>query len=202
MNSTSIDFTSPAFIIGAVVVVLLICVGIAVAVSLQRKKTVKLRSRFGSEYDLLLRETGSRKKTEDVLSARLKRMEVLKIRDLTPVEHDRYLSEWEVVQSRFIDHPRGAVTEADDLVNSLLLARGYPAGGIDQRAEDISVTNSSLVEPYRSATVVKSRAARNEATTEELRNAMIHYRTLFDALLGANTPPTRFKTETATTRFA
>ena len=202
MSSMSIDFSSPALIVGAVAVILLICIGIAVAVHLQRKKTAKLRSRFGPEYDLLLRETGSRKKTEEVLSARLKRMEVLKIRDLSPVEHDRYLSEWELVQSRFIDHPRGAVTEADDLVNSLLLARGYPAGGIDQRAEDISVTNSSLVEPYRFATVVKSRAARNEATTEELRNAMIHYRTLFDALLGVNTPQTRLRAGTATTRFA
>jgi len=188
-----LDFSSPAVIIGAVVLVALICVGIFVAVDMQRKKTAKLRSRFGPEYDRLLRETGSRKKTEEILGARLKRIEVLKIRDLTAVEHDRYLSEWELVQSRFIDHPRGAVTEANDLMNSLLMARGYPAAALDQRAEDISVHHSSLVEPYRNATFINSRAARNEATTEELRSAMIHYRALFDALLGTNTKIDRRK---------
>jgi hypothetical protein len=187
MNSMNINFASPAVIIGAVVLVLLIAVGIAVAVGLQKKKTAQLRSRFGAEYDLLLQDTGSRKKTEEALSARVKRVEVLKIRDLTGVERNRYLSEWELVQSRFIDHPRGAVTEADELMNSLLMACGYPAGGYDQRMADLSVHHSSLVGPYRLATVVNSRAGRNEATTEELRGALIQYRTLFDALLGTKT---------------
>jgi hypothetical protein len=91
------------------------------------------------------------------------------------------------VQSRFIDHPRGAVTEADELVNSLLVARGYPAGGFVQRASDISVHHSALVGPYRLANSITARAGRNEATTEELRNAMIQYRTLFEALLGTST---------------
>jgi hypothetical protein len=187
MNSTNIDFSSPTFIIGAVVVVILIAVAIAVAVNLQKKKTERLRSRFGSEYDLAVRDAGSRKKAEEALHSRCKRIEHLKIRDLTAVERERYLREWEVVQSRFIDHPRGAVTEADELVNSLLVGRGYPVGGFEQRAADISVNHSALVGPYRLANAITMRAGRNEATTEELRSAMIQYRTLFDALLGTQT---------------
>ena len=92
-----------------------------------------------------------------------------------------------MVQTRFIDHPRGAVTEADELVNSLLVARGYPVGSFDQRAADISVNHSTLVGPYRQANAIAMRASRNEATTEELRSALIQYRTLFDALLGLKT---------------
>jgi hypothetical protein len=185
MNSLSnIDFTSPAFIIGVVVVVVLIAAAIAVVVHLEKQKTAKLRSRFGTEYDLAVQEAGSRKKAEEALHARCKRIEHLKIRDLTVAERQRYLAEWETVQSRFLDHPRGAVTEADELVNSLLVARGYPVGGFEQRAADISVTHSALVAPYRLANVITTRAGRNEATTEELRTAMIQYRTLFDALLG------------------
>ncbi|MGD0628287.1 MAG: hypothetical protein ABR987_02985 [Terracidiphilus sp.] len=186
MNSLSnIDYSSPAFIVSVVVVVVLIAAAIAVVVHLEKLKTAKLRSRFGPEYDLAVREAGSRKKAEEALHARCKRIEHLKIRDLTVAERQRYLVEWETVQARFLDHPRGAVTEADELVNSLLVARGYPVGGFEQRAADISVTHSALVAPYRLANVITMRAGKNEATTEELRTAMIQYRTLFDALLGA-----------------
>jgi hypothetical protein len=188
MNSLSnIDYSSPAFIISVVVVVVLIAAAIAVVVHLEKVKTAKLRNRFGTEYDLAVSEAGSRKKAEEALHARCKRIEHLKIRDLTVAERQRYLGEWETVQSRFLDHPRGAVTEADELVNSLLVARGYPVGGFEQRASDISVRHSTLVGPYRLANAITMRAGRNEATTEELRTAMIQYRTLFDALLGANT---------------
>jgi hypothetical protein len=182
-----IDFSSPAFIIGAVVVVLLIVAAIAVIVDLRRKKSAKLRTQFGSEYDVAVQEAGSKAKAEEALHSRIQRIEHLKIRDLTNAERDRYLAEWETVQSRFIDHPRGAVTEADELVNSLLVARGYPIGGFDQRAADISVHHATLVGPYRQANTIATRAGKNEATTEELRNAIIQYRTLFDALLGTAT---------------
>ena len=181
----NIDFSNPVVIIGLVVVLVLIAVAIAVIVNLQKKKTERLRSRFGPEYDLALRESGSRKKAEEALHGRVQRIEQLKIHELSLVERDRYVAEWETVQSRFIDHPRGAVTEADELVNSLLVSRGYPAGGFDQRAADISVHHSTLVGPYRQANAIAIRASRNEATTEELRTAMIQYRTLFDALLNA-----------------
>ena len=183
---STFNFSNPAFIVGVVVVVVLIAVAIAVIVNAQKKKTERLRSRFGPEYDLALRESGSRKKAEETLHGRVQRIEQMKIHDLSLVERDRYVAEWETVQSRFIDHPRGAVTEADELVNSLLVSRGYPAGGFDQRAADVSVHHSTLVGPYRQANAIALRAGRNEATTEELRTAMIQYRTLFDALLNAN----------------
>jgi hypothetical protein len=182
----TIDFSSPGFILGVVVVVVLIAVAIAVAVNLEKKRTERLRSQFGPEYDLVLSETGSRKKAEQALYARVKRMEHLKIRELTVAERDRYAMEWEMLQARFIDHPRGTVTEADELVNSLLVAKGYPTGGFEQRAADISVHHGMLVDPYRHANLIAARAGRNEATTEELRSAMIQYRTIFESLLGAN----------------
>jgi len=183
----SIDFSNPLVIVGIVVVVLLIAAGVAVVVNQQRKKSAELRSRFGPEYEVALHETGSKKKAEEALHSRIVRIEHLKIRDLTNVERDRYVAEWDMVQTRFIDHPRGAVTEADELVNSLLVARGYPVGSFDQRAADISVNHSTLVGPYRQANAIAMRASRNEATTEELRSALIQYRTLFDALLGLKT---------------
>jgi hypothetical protein len=185
MNFANINFSNTAFMIGAVVVVVLVAVVIAVLVNEKKKKTERLRSRFGPEYDLALRESGSRKKAEEALHGRVQRIEQLKIHDLSLVERDRYAAEWETVQSRFIDHPRGAVTEADELVNSLLVSRGYAANGFEQRAADISVHHSALVGPYRQANAIAIRASRNEATTEELRTAMIQYRTLFDALLNA-----------------
>jgi hypothetical protein len=183
----NIDFTSPAVLIGAVVVLLLIAVAIAVAADLKKKKTARLRSRFGAEYDLALSETGSKKKAEETLHSRVSRIEKLKFRDLPIAEREHFLSAWGTVQSRFVDNPRKAVVEADELVNSLLVARGYPAGEFEQRAADISVNHSTLVEPYRLAHSITARSERNEATTEELRTAMIQYRTLFDALLETET---------------
>jgi hypothetical protein len=149
----------------------------------ERKRTAELRSRFGPEYERVVREDGHRRKAEARLLARMRRVHHLNIRPLTPAELDRFRSEWESVQARFIDHPRGAVTEADELVNAVMLARGFPVGRFEQRAADISVNHSHLVQAYRSANSITARVGSNEATTEELRTAMIHYRALFDDLL-------------------
>jgi hypothetical protein len=170
-------------LIGAFVVSILIIIAIAIALKLRKEKTGKLRRRFGTEYDLALRNEGTRSAGEAVLLARIKRSQHLNIRDLTASERTRYIAEWEIVQSRFIDQPRAAATQADELVNSLLQTRGYPVALFEQRAADISVDHSDLVGPYRSAHEVTLRASRNEATTEELRTAIIHYRALFDELL-------------------
>jgi hypothetical protein len=182
-------------IIGIVVVVAVIAVVIAVIVNVEKRKSARLRSRFGEEYDLVLRETGSRRKADAVLESRVKRIEHLKIRDLTEAERARYLVQWQDVQVRFIDHPRGAVTEADELVESVLIARGFPTSEFDQRAADISVHHAELVGPYRHASLIASRAGRNEATTEELRGALIEYRSLFDSLLGVSVPVERAQVE-------
>jgi hypothetical protein len=117
------------------------------------------------------------------LEDREKRVEKLKIRDLDPIEHQRFSNQWESVQSRFVDSPKGAVTEADDLVSSLMKARGYPVSDFDQRAADISVDHPRVVENYRSAHEIALRPGKHEATTEDLRTAMIHYRSLFEELV-------------------
>jgi len=185
----NIDFSSPAVIIGIAVAVLLIAAVIGLFVNLEKKRSERLRSRFGAEYDLTLKRMGSRKKAEEVLNGRIERIEHSKIHDLTLAQYDSYLLAWEVVQSRFIDYPRRAVAEADALVNSLLMARGFPPGDFDQRAADISVNHAMLVEPYRRAHLTAARAKHNQAMTEELRSAVIQYRTLFDALLETSTAP-------------
>jgi hypothetical protein len=188
MHFDSTTLTSPAVIIGAVVVLVLIVAAIAIAAHARKRKTEELRSRFGPEYDLVLTSEGSRDAAEAALLARSKRLNHLKIRELTAAERNRYIAEWETLQSRFVDQPRTAVAEADELVNSLLQARGYPTATFEQRAADISVHHSLLVGPYRTAHEATLRAARNEATTEELRTAIIQYRALFDELLQITTP--------------
>jgi hypothetical protein len=188
LSNLNIDYQNPAFIIGAVVVLLAIAVIIALIVDRRRKTTLRLRNRFGSEYDHCLGELKARDKAEAELEGRLHRVEQLKTRELTGTERARFVAEWDGVQSRFVDHPRGAVTEADELVNAVLQARGFPASGFVQRAADISVHHADLVDSYRGAHAITLSAARNEATTEELRTAMIHYRALFNELLQIHAP--------------
>jgi hypothetical protein len=177
------NLMDPKLIAGVVVIVLIIVVGFALYVRRQRTVTARLRGRFGSEYDRAVLDQGSEHKAEAKLADRETRVENLKIRDLGVTERERFLAEWRSVQSRFVDHPKTAVTEADELVSSLMLARGYPVTDFDQRAADISVNHPRLVEYYRSAHGVAVRLGREEASTEELRTAMIQYRSLFDDLV-------------------
>ena len=190
----NIDFSNPTILIATIAVVVLIIVAIVLAIHQNRKRTADFQRRFGPEYDLAVREYGARNKAEANLLARVKRVEGFKIRELTAAERERYMGEWETVQSRFVDHPCGAVTEADELVSSLMQARGFPTGDFKQRAADISVHHAHLVDSYRSANAIASRAGKNEATTEELRSAMIHYRAIFDDLLGTAITASRVDT--------
>lgn len=187
------DFSNPVVIGVIAVVALVIVLAVVWVVTRQRnrRRTETLRARFGSEYDLALREHGSRSKAEAALMERMDRVNRMTIRPLTEAERERFLEEWEAIQARFIDHPRGAVTEADELINSILKARGYEGGPFDRRIADLSVHHASLVEPYRRANVVTVGAGRNEATTEELRSAMLLYRALFEELLQGEAPVTR-----------
>lgn len=181
----NIDFSNPVVLVGGVAVILLIAGAIALAMHQRKKKSEALRARFGSEYDFVLKENGARSKAEAKLMDRVHRVERFKLRDLTPTERERFTALWSAVQSRFVDHPRGAVTDADDLINNVMLARGFPVATLDQRVEDITVHHARLADSYRSANTIALRAGRNEATTEELRTAMIHYRGVFDELLQA-----------------
>jgi hypothetical protein len=148
-----------------------------------RNSTAVLRKKFGPEYDRAVREQGSERKAEAKLADREKRVEKLNIRDLDAMEFERFSKQWESVQSRFIDSPKGAVAEADDLVSSLMKVRGYPVSDFDQRAADISVDHPRVVENYRSAHEIALRVGKTETTTEELRTAMIHYRWLIEELM-------------------
>ncbi len=128
------------------------------------KKAERLRNRFGSEYDRTVLERGSERNAQAALVAREERVNALHLRDLVLAERERFVSEWQVVQSRFVDHPRGSVIEADDLVASLMNARGYPVADFEQRAADISVNHPRVVENYRSAHAIARRLAGTEAT--------------------------------------
>ena len=149
----------------------------------RRNTTADLRHKFGPEYDRAVRVHGSERKAEAKLEDREKRVEKLNIRSLDPMEHERFMKRWEAIQSRFIDSPKGAVTEADELVSSLMKTRGYPVSDFDQRAADISVDHPRVVENYRSAHEIALRVGKDEGTTEDLRTAMIHYRSLFEELV-------------------
>ena len=183
-----LNLMDPRVIVGLVVIALIIVVGMALYVRERRKTTAGLRERFGPEYDRAIVEHGSQHKAEAKLVDRETRVRTLKIRELGATERERFLAEWHSVQSRFVDHPKGSVTEADELVSSLMQARGYPVADFDQRAADLSVDHPRLVEYYRSAHGVAMRLSGDKASTEDLRTAMIQYRSLFDELVEVRTP--------------
>ena len=150
----------------------------------QKQKSTKLRRRFGPEYDRAIKEYGGRTKAEAELSKREQRVAGLNIIPITAAEAARFSNAWNSLQSRFVDDPKGVVPEADLLVRELMIKRGYPMGDFELRAADISVDHPSVVKNYRAAQIIALRNARREADTEELRTAVVHYRTLFDELLG------------------
>jgi hypothetical protein len=142
-----------------------------------------LRERFGPEYDRAVQQHGSERLAEAQLESREKRVEHFPLRDLEPAERECFLSQWNALQLRFVDSPKGAVTEADDLVVELMQARGYPAADFEQRAADVSVGHPIVVYNYRTAHEIAVRLHKGKASTEDLRIAMIHYRALFDDLI-------------------
>lgn len=149
----------------------------------QKKQSRRLKERFGPEYGRSVDDLGSRTKAETELKAREKRVELLTIIPLTPSEASRFSQTWKDLQSRFVDNPKSAVAQADELVRELMLKRGYPMGDFEHRAADISVDHPEVVAHYRAAQAIVVRDKRGEADTEELRKAVVHYRALFDELL-------------------
>ena len=149
------------------------------------RRTRSLQDRFGSEYDRTVEKAGGRRQAEQELSEREQRHEELDLRPLSPRARDRYLNDWEATQARFVDDPSGAVSEADELVQRVMRDRGYPVEDFEQRAADISVEHPDLVEKYRTAHGIARANARGEASTEDLRHSVRHYRALFVELLGA-----------------
>lgn len=157
-----------------------------IVLGLRLGRTRRLRRVFGSEYERTVREAGSRSEAEAELRGRRRRHGRLDLRPLEPEAPRGYLERWQAMQERFVDDPQGATVEADNLVLSVMRARGYPVEDIEQRAADISVDYPGVVASYRAAHEVAVRQSVGEATTGDLRNAMRHYRALFDELLGTN----------------
>jgi hypothetical protein len=179
----NINWMDPKLVALIAAVIVIVAVGAWLYARKRRATTAGLRQKFGPEYDRAVLAHGS--KAEGKLADREKRVESLNIRDLDSMEHERYSRQWQEVQSRFVDSPKGAVAEADDLVSSVMKVRGYPMVDFEQRAADISVDHPRVVENYRSAHTIALRAGKEGATTEDLRTAMIHYRSLFEELVQA-----------------
>ena len=180
MNLSGLD---PKLIVLAAAVIVIIALLAWLYMRNRRSKTAGLRQKFGPEYDRAVLTHGSERKAEAKLADRKERVEKLNLRDLDRVESEKFSRQWESVQSRFVDSPKGAVAEADDLVSSVMKARGYPVSDFDQRTADISVDHPRVVENYRSAHEIALRVGKDQATTEDLRTAMIHYRSLFEELV-------------------
>jgi hypothetical protein len=174
----------------AIIVIGVIVALVIVWAVVRKQRTAALRQRFGPEYERTVREHGTGH-AETVLTQREKRVEKFRIRELTVDERERFVTDWRVVQSRFVDDPREAVYEADTLVTRLMQARGYPMGDFDQRAADVSVDHPRVVDNYRAAHEIALRERKGEATTEDLRNGLIYYRSLFDELLSTGRPDIR-----------
>jgi hypothetical protein len=177
MNTTTIA----AIVVLAVIVI----IGIAALMYFRRRRTEGLRTRFGGpEYARTVEESGSRKRAEAGLDARKERVEGFHIRPLASGDRTRFEESWRKVQARFVDSPGGAVTEADQFLGDVMSTRGYPVSDFEQRAADISVDHPLVLTNYRVAHEIALRQTQGKATTEDLRQAMIHYRTLFEELVG------------------
>jgi hypothetical protein len=181
MKLTALSMLQIAIFIAIAVV---IAAGVAISVVVRKRRTARLRNQFGgAEYTRAVREGGSQQKAEAALDGRTERVERLHIRPLGAGDRARFIETWGRVQARFVDGPGGAVTDADQLLGDVLSTRGYPVGDFEQRAADISVDHPLVLENYRAAHDSALRQARGQASTEDLRQAMIHYRTLFEELV-------------------
>jgi len=164
-------------------IIAVLAIAAAAWLFVQREKTRKLRHRFGPEYDRALDEEKSANRAEAVLTERQRRVEKYSIRRLTPEERDEFNAKWRVVQEHFVDSPHEAVGQADALVIDAMRTRGYPMSEFEQRSADLSVDHPMVVSDYRVAHEIAERDSRSEASTEDLRKAMQHYRRLFEHLL-------------------
>jgi len=169
------------WILIALVVIAVAAAGIWAYMRQQRSRA--LRGRFGSEYDRAVNERGGKWKGESELAARQKRRDDLEIRRLDPAARERHMADWKTTQGLFVDDPPGAVSQADRLVNVVMSERGYPMENFEQRASDISVDHAEAVDDYRAAHAVSLANDHGQASTEDLRQAMVHYRRLFEDLL-------------------
>jgi hypothetical protein len=184
-----IDSTMLITVIAAVIALLAL---VALAARFYRhRRSAALREHFGAEYERALAQHGDRVRAEEELMARRKRMRRLQIRPLSSSQRERFDGAWSEVQQRFIDDPAGAVLDAHTLVKQVLNARGYAVDDFEQCAADLSVEHAGAVDHYRAARETALASARGEASTEDLRQALVHFRALFGELLNEPQPAGR-----------
>jgi hypothetical protein len=172
------------WVIVAVLAIALVAAGVVIA---RQRRSQRLQEGFGPEYGRTLAEKGDRRAAESELLDRRARREQLEIRELDPESRQRYAERWQNTQRTFVDEPSAAVADADRLVSEVMRERGYPVEeDFERRAADVSVDHPAVVENYRAAHGISDRAARNEADTEDLRQALVHFRALFEELLGTD----------------
>jgi hypothetical protein len=164
------------------VIVAIVVLGVVFG-AVRTRRSRSLQDQFGREYDRTVDKAGGRREAERELTERQKRHDELELKPLSQDARERYLQQWQVTQGRFVDDPTGAVSEADDLVQRVMRDRGYPVDDFEQRAADISVEHPELVERYRTANGIARASERGEASTEDLRHSVRHYRALFVELL-------------------
>jgi hypothetical protein len=181
-----VDQSHAVIIIGAVIVIaVLALIGWLFA---RRRRTQQLRERFGPEYDRVVRREGDLRKGEGVLQFRARKREQLRIVPLSSAVRSDFANRWTQVQSRFVDDPKGAVTDADQLLSEVMHVRGYPVANFEQQADFVSVDHPIVVQNYRAAHDIALRHSQGKASTEDLRKAMVHYRSLFQELLEDSVP--------------
>ena len=177
------------WIVIALLAAALVVVGIVVVRRRERARRAELQHRFGPEYDRAIVEHGSVTCAERELAAREGRVGRLQFRDLTDAERRGFGEAWRTLQSRFVDNPDGAAVEANQLINELMRARGYPTDDFEHQAADLSVDHADVVQHYRAAQALTHAKQEGAAHTEDLRQALVHYRALFSDLLEVQSVP-------------
>ena len=180
MNNLGID---PMWIWIGLGVLALLIVASLIARGARRSRTESLREKFGNEYDHAVTTHGNRKRAERDLEERAEQVRKYNIVPLSMSDRERFRADWQKVEQHFIERPTTAVVEADELVAEIMRTRGYPMGDFDRHAADLSVTHPRIVEHYRAGHEVIGGTSTAKPETETLRQAMLHYRSLFDELI-------------------
>jgi hypothetical protein len=171
-----------------VAIAFLVIGGLIAMAAMRFQRSKRLRERFGPEYERIVHEAGDKRQAESELEARLAHVESLKIRPLTAEEVNRFTLDWQTTQSEFVDEPLASLQKADQLIRDVMKARGYPVEDFEQRAADISVDYPELVSDYRGLHMIAVKEDDDKVSTEEMRQAMVHGRALFENLVQKNTP--------------
>jgi hypothetical protein len=172
----------------ALAIVVVAVVAIVAATTSRSRRSTQLKEGFGPEYDRTVAEAPSRREAEAELLERRQRHEELELQPLSRESRSRYLREWDAAQARFVDDPDGAIGDADALIQSVMRERGYPVEDFEQRAADLSVEHGDVIDNYRAAHAISRRSVHGEASTEDRRQAIVHYRALFEVLVEAGDP--------------